>query len=339
MKLYKQSLSNNWYYDIHYEGRRVRRSTKTSVKKDAVRIAAYNLKTIHGSSGALEVTYTLKDAVYRYLEEQSLKSHNTYKQCRSLTNTILKHFGQDVVFNKITSNDLLKFRDSHNHLTTTSRNHLTTCMVTMKNRCRDWGVIAPRFRIKKLKEKHKLRYLLDGEEELLINQCNSQDCKDMIIILVDTGMRYSELSNLTWSSIDKDNKTINVYRYKVDKEGLITTTNRVRSILSRRRQTEDVYVFSHRDNKNKPRPHSTKAIMRAADRAGLNSEHSVSRYGRFTVHSLRDTFATRLVKAGCSLYEVQIMLGHSSPQMTQKYAHLASKDVSDKVARILETVI
>ena len=41
------------------------------------------------------------------------------------------------------------------------------------------------------------------------------------------------------------------------------------------------------------------------------------------IHDLRHTYASTLINNGVSLYEVQTLLGHSSLQMTQRYAHLA----------------
>jgi site-specific recombinase XerD len=40
------------------------------------------------------------------------------------------------------------------------------------------------------------------------------------------------------------------------------------------------------------------------------------------IHDLRHTYASLLINKGVSLYEVQTLLGHSSVQMTQRYAHL-----------------
>ena len=48
-------------------------------------------------------------------------------------------------------------------------------------------------------------------------------------------------------------------------------------------------------------------------------------------HDLRHTFATRLVHAGVDLYKVQRLLGHKSPNMTQRYAHHYPESLRDGV--------
>ena len=40
-------------------------------------------------------------------------------------------------------------------------------------------------------------------------------------------------------------------------------------------------------------------------------------------HDLRHSYASFLVNAGRSLYEVQKLLGHHSPKVTMRYAHLS----------------
>lgn len=47
------------------------------------------------------------------------------------------------------------------------------------------------------------------------------------------------------------------------------------------------------------------------------------------IHDLRHSFASRLVNNGRSLYEVQKILGHATPQMSMRYAHLASSRLQD----------
>jgi len=48
----------------------------------------------------------------------------------------------------------------------------------------------------------------------------------------------------------------------------------------------------------------------------------------------RHTFASWLVQAGVSLYEVQRLLGHSSPTVTQVYSHLKPDQMHDTVNKI-----
>jgi len=63
----------------------------------------------------------------------------------------------------------------------------------------------------------------------------------------------------------------------------------------------------------------------------------VQKVGRFPAgkgwHMLRHSFASRCVAAGYHLREVQVWMGHSTIQVTERYAHLAPKKGStDKLA-------
>lgn len=51
-------------------------------------------------------------------------------------------------------------------------------------------------------------------------------------------------------------------------------------------------------------------------------------------HMLRHTFASHYVMAGGSLLALQRLLGHSTPMMTQRYAHLAPDHLAGEVARM-----
>ena len=203
----------------------------------------------------------------------------------------------------------------------------------------------------KLQTTQKTRYLLDGEEARLLAELDPQrevngignyqrdllqDQYDLVIFLLDTGARYSEVSSIQWYAIDTLHwKTINIYRSKVGNEGTLTMTDRLADVLRRRsRTTNGRYVFPARD-RDGSRGYSTKGIRAAIQRAGLNDPHLVRRYGKFTPHSFRHTFASRLVQGGMSLYAVSRLLGHSTTTMTQRYAHLSPSAVADEAASIL----
>ena len=54
----------------------------------------------------------------------------------------------------------------------------------------------------------------------------------------------------------------------------------------------------------------------------------------FKFHDLRHTFASQLVRNGVDLYVVQKLLGHASPKMTQRYAHLAQDQLFEAIQSI-----
>jgi site-specific recombinase XerD len=58
----------------------------------------------------------------------------------------------------------------------------------------------------------------------------------------------------------------------------------------------------------------------------------------FSLHDLRHTYASHLKMNGADLYDIQKLLGHSDPRMTQRYAHLG-QDHLDAAASRLDGVL
>ena len=56
------------------------------------------------------------------------------------------------------------------------------------------------------------------------------------------------------------------------------------------------------------------------------------------LHDLRRTYASILVEKGCSLYEVQMILGHQTPKMTMRYAHLSAEHLIKAADLVAESV-
>jgi integrase len=169
-----------------------------------------------------------------------------------------------------------------------------------------------------------------------------QDAYDLAVTLLDTGARLSEIGEIPWSSIDILGwRGIDLYRSKTSNSSMLTMTERLREVLQRRyaARGNSAYVFPGYtdDGADTPRGQSSHAIRRAIERAGLNSNPAqVKRDGRATCHTFRDTFASWLVQRGVSLFKVQMLLGHSDPRMTQKYAKLAPGAVADEAAAVLD---
>jgi len=103
-------------------------------------------------------------------------------------------------------------------------------------------------------------------------------------------------------------------------------SNRVHQALVKRHahKGEDTYVFTAANGK--PRAHRPKAFYSACRRAGIEG---------VSFRKLRHTLATKMVQRGLSLADIQAQLGHSTPAMTSRYAHLAQLICSHQVVSML----
>ena len=81
-------------------------------------------------------------------------------------------------------------------------------------------------------------------------------------------------------------------------------------------------IFTYR---NKPLKDIRTAFKNACNRAGIKN---------LRFHDLRHTFATRLVLAGVDLASVSKLLGHSTIQMTMRYAHPTPEALKSAVSKL-----
>lgn len=135
---------------------------------------------------------------------------------------------------------------------------------------------------------------------------------DAIVILIDTGMRLSELLRLRESDIDFTSGVVHVWQTKNRIQRGILMTRRVRDRLRRRltgHPSKRIFPFSY------------DAFYGVWDR--LRARMKLSEDREFTAHALRHTCASRLVQKGISLQVVQNWMGHKSYRSTLRYAHLA----------------
>jgi integrase len=132
-----------------------------------------------------------------------------------------------------------------------------------------------------------------------------------------TGMRKNALLSLRWDDIDFDFGFITL-RGVVAKKGKterIPLSAAARAILKDIPRTTNEYVFP---GKSGGARHEFKRVAkRVKEKAGLPDDFR-------PLHGLRHTFASWLASSGeVDLYTLQRLLTHNSPQMTQRYAHLA----------------
>ncbi|MBT8094929.1 MAG: tyrosine-type recombinase/integrase, partial [Gammaproteobacteria bacterium] len=148
-------------------------------------------------------------------------------------------------------------------------------------------------------------------------------------LLYATGLRVTELINLTQSQINLNQGVIRIVG-KGDRERLIPLgeecQNWIRKFCASARldilmdrQTD--YLFPTRRGNRMTRQAFWHIIKRYAEKAGIRQKMSP--------HSLRHAFATHLLNRGADLRVVQMLLGHSDLSTTQIYTHVARERLKD----------
>jgi integrase len=176
-------------------------------------------------------------------------------------------------------------------------------------------------------------YVIEGG----IRAQQRQDAQDLLVALTLCGGRWSEVTSLTWDRIDLAGRTIRIWGSKTQKERVVGVPEQFARVLARRyaeRDPKNPLVFPNK--RGDKRRGSCRAILRAMDRCGLNAPESVRTMGKATVHSLRHTYASWLLQRGAGLAEVQEALGHTTLQMTRRYAHLQTSERVNKLRALLD---
>ena len=237
-----------------------------------------------------------------------------------LRTRLLKVFGEKTL-DKIETAEISRFhRELSQEMSNASANRMLALMRYMFNLAISWGEIDknPCNSIKPFKENKRERFLQPDEIKKLIEALNQEENKQastFIYLLLVTGARRSEGLKAKWQDFDLEKKLwkIPIENSKSGKVRYIPLSeSAIRAIKGLKPKRGNPYVFTGKD---KGHMWSPKRVWdRVKKKAGLDD---------LRLHDLRHSFASILVSGGRSLYEVQKILGHSKPEMTQRYAHFA----------------
>ena len=185
-------------------------------------------------------------------------------------------------------------------------------------------LVHPVAKVKKNKiDNKRVRYLTLDEERQLLSTLSERSQKEyeLAVMSLDTGARWGELAALSWENVDLEAGRIIFADTKSGRSRPAYLTERAKIILTQRQKTaKSTYAFPTTDGRKMA--YQSDVFSKAVKDLGLN-QGITDRRRKVTFHSLRHTFASRLVMAGVDLYTVKELLGHQSIQMTERYAHLA----------------
>lgn len=179
--------------------------------------------------------------------------------------------------------------------------------------------------IKDLPRPKKSRHLptvLSKEEIVdLLRATKNLKHRTIIAMLYSTGLRISEVLSLELKDIDVDRRQLFLKNAKGRKDRVVIMAE---SFIPLYRNYFMTYnpdrFFVENPNGGVYSAGSIRKFLKiSCDRAGIKK--------RVTPHTLRHSFATHLIEDGVGLRYVQDLLGHSKPETTMIYTHVAKKDL------------
>lgn len=266
-------------------------------------------------------------------------SDNTYLSYKNDLNMYKAFLHQKNISNpqKIGSTDVIEFieylqKKDHDEITTIARK-----LTTIKNyhAYLEKEKIAPinvtlGIKRPKLKKTIAKTLSMDDINTLLdINLLTPFDYRNkaMLELVYGTGLRVSELVNLTLNNIDFTNCIIRIVG-KGNKERIIPLGEysmyylnlymEKRPLLEKNNLCEKLFLNNH--GKGITRQGFFKILKNLLEEKHLNVEASP--------HTLRHSFATHLLEGGADLKSIQEMLGHSDISTTRMYTHVTNQKVT-----------
>ncbi|OHD56884.1 MAG: hypothetical protein A2096_02495 [Spirochaetes bacterium GWF1_41_5] len=163
----------------------------------------------------------------------------------------------------------------------------------------------------------KMKKILEGLDHL--SGKNALRNRLLLELIYSSGLRISELAGLDIEDLDLESRIIRVMG-KGKKERMVPVTGRVKNLIDKYLEEKIIQCGPLFLNKN---------LKRLGIRGiSLNFKQTLKKIAAGSgihPHTLRHTFATHLLDAGCDLRSVQELLGHESLSTTQIYTHVTAE--------------
>ena len=142
-----------------------------------------------------------------------------------------------------------------------------------------------------------------------------------IRILVETGFRLSELTNISVGDIDTNSKTIKIRR-KGNMEQIVPINSGLAKLIKSfvKNKNGDMPLIANRMGKRMTQRRVAIMVQYYLKKA------KVDRVG-ISVHSFRHSFCVRMLENKVNLKTIQVLCGHRSISTTERYLHIANPEL------------
>ena len=216
-------------------------------------------------------------------------------------------------------------------------------------RCWNWGIETelvpsrnPFDRLPLLDAEGRRRVVTDEEFQKLLRHSSDSCFRRVLIALRYTSARPGEVRNLTWANVDWENRRWVIHRHKssrtarVRKPKLIPMCRCVERLLRwlHPRSGHQPHVFLNSEGRAWTKDAFVQRMESLRRRAGIVADENGE---NLVLYHHRHTFLTVAASsAGISGPMLQQLAGHTDPRTTERYAHLASRDIHQAGMRVVE---
>jgi integrase/recombinase XerD len=167
-------------------------------------------------------------------------------------------------------------------------------------------------------------YLEKEQVDEILNAAKTCNHRDYLLLrfMWRTGVRVSEVINVTPKDIEYKNGVVNIRKAKGGRQQRVLLDQETLKMLSD-------YVLALNTPEDPPvfpisRAQVFNLVMRYGDTGGL----------KIHPHTLRHSFAIHLVRSGMDLMRLQLLLGHSSLSITQVYLQFKDDDLREAYEKV-----
>ncbi|MGI8542827.1 MAG: tyrosine-type recombinase/integrase [Aridibacter sp.] len=340
MAIYKRKNSKYYWFKFYFDGELIQQSSKCTSKVKAREVeTAFRHQLVLGRIGIKPKVKApgFDEAVKDFLEWSKVNhtdKPNSHKRVKYSCQAIKKFFGKTKV-DRIKPKDVESFilwrsrQTSKKTKDLITRDTINLELIALKSilkRLVSMDILDknPAKTIKQLPENDRKFYVLSRDEEKRYLLACPQPLQDVAILILETGMRPSEIYNLKRENVSIKKGFLNIEKSKTKSSNRkIWLSDKASNVLRARLERfkgENIFPKGDKDG-NQPTYHLNDQHRTARKRIGLS----------FRLYDCRHTFATRAVESGTDLLTLAHLLGHSSLNEVMRYAHVNEKGKAEAI--------
>jgi integrase len=314
MGIYKRGKV--YWIDFYDQNRnRVQESSQSSSRRDAENLLALRKSAILRGIYKQPVKITLEEFGNRYMEHAKTNKRSWLRDQQMLEN-LYKFFGKQGSLTDVTAIEIEGYKVNRRAKVSGSTvNRELALLKRMFNLAITWDLFLAANPVRKVKFFREfntgLRVLSPEEEKNLLKNA-SPYLQDLVHFAVNTGLRIGEIFSSRWSNVDLKKGILTVFASKTEKIREVPINAETRKVLEALWLGRKNEVVFFNPETGKPFVDLKNGFALACQKAGISG---------VTWHTLRHTFASRLVNRGVDIVTVKELLGHSSISVTMRYAH------------------